>query len=397
MIRIFGRSIALAALAKCMAIGAFFLFLTAFPIDKRFSLYDKQEFLGKPSTRLDPWIVNWANFDGFNYLLIARRGYGPERVAFFPLYPLSIRALLPTDSFPSVVSGHAVSFLALAGSLFLLYLLLQLDTRDSRLIPIFFATVLLFPTAYSYSAIYNDSLFLFFASATLYLSRTKHVVWASLCAALATLARLNGLALLPFLFVDYFSPEQTHGSWSIVSYKQRIQKHFWNRTTLWSMISMTLIPLAFLGYLLYLQHTFGDWHILFTSMKTWGQDRMIFPLQTMVRYARIFILVTPRSVTYWVAVLEVGFFLWYCTMLWWSWGKIRFSYWVFFFFSILIPALTGTFQGMPRYGLHLYPLFLATTMWLMSQPRSIKLLYFSLSAALYLTCVTLFTHGFFIA
>jgi hypothetical membrane protein len=61
---------------------------------------------------------------------------------------------------------------------------------------------------------------------------------------------------------------------------------------------------------------------------------------------------------YWVAVVEFLAVIFSVFLLLWSWRKIRSLYWVFFAVSLLIPALTGTFQGMPRYALHLYPFFL---------------------------------------
>ena len=37
----------------------------------------------------------WANFDGMHYLAIAEEGYHQYQQAFFPLFPLTIRAFEP--------------------------------------------------------------------------------------------------------------------------------------------------------------------------------------------------------------------------------------------------------------------------------------------------------------
>jgi hypothetical protein len=399
MFRIIGRSITLAGFAKCMAIGAFFLFLSAYPINQRFSLFEKNEFIGLPSTRLDPSIVHWANFDGYYYLYIAKWGYGSDRVAFFPLYPLVIRSViyLSDNIFPSVIAGQLVSFLSFVGAITMLFLLFRTDRLTKKTMLLFLLALLLFPTSYSYTAVYNDSLFFFLATLAIYLSRKKIWIWASVAAACATLTRLNGLALFPFLITEFISPASDNTSWQLPRYMSYLSKMKHNARALLPMVYALVIPAVFIAYLCYVQYAYGDWHILFTSMKQWGQDRMIFPLQTIFRYTKILTTVNPLLPVYQVAVLELGFYLWYIILLIWSWGKIRSSYWIFFFCSVLIPSLTGTFQGMPRYGLHLYPLFLATAHWLETKPRWLQTAYFALSICLYVICVTMFTHGIFIA
>lgn len=397
MLRIIGRNLCIALAAKLLAIGVFLALFNVLPIQEQYSLYGKQEFVGKLSTKYPPWIVNWANFDGFDYLLIARRGYGPERVPYFPLYPLSIKWLVSSsDQFPVVLAGQVISVLSLTGALTVWTLLLAKDNLSSLSVLVL-AVLCTFPTSYSLTAVYNDSIFLFFASLTLYFGRTRKFFLGGIAGALATLARLNGLALAPYLLIEYFSPELLLASWNLKQIVKTVQIHLQAPRSLVSLTGISAIPFAFAGYLFYIQKTFGDWHLLFTSMRQWGQDKTVFPLQTVFRYMKIFTLANPSTITYWIAAIELGFFLWYILMLWKSWKTIRFSYWVFFALSILIPSLTGTFQGMPRYGLHLYPLFIGTALWLRTTSTLNILLYFILASLLYIICLVLFTHGIFIA
>ena len=392
-----GRSFCIALAAKLLAVSIFLIFFRSLPMHEQFTLYGKQEFVGKLSTQRPPWIVNWANFDGFDYLLISKRGYGPERVPYFPLYPLSIRWLVSlSDQLPTVIAGQIISVLSLAGAITVWMLLLARDD----LLPLsvlVFAVLFTFPTSYSLTAVYNDSIFLFFASLTLYFGRTRRFFWGGLAGALATLARLNGLALAPYLFIEYFSPPRTQESWDPTQLWKAVQTRCRTFRGLFPLVGITAIPLAFAGYLVYIQNTFGDWQLLFTSMRPWGQDKMISPLQTIFRYSKILVFASPSTITYWVAVMELGFFVWYVFMVWKSWKTIRFSYWAFFSLSILIPSLTGTFQGMPRYGLHLYPLFIGTALWIRNTSHLNRLLYFLLASLLYGICLVLFTHGIFIA
>ncbi len=65
--------------------------------------------------------------------------------------------------------------------------------------------------------------------------------------------------------------------------------------------------------------------------------------------------------------------------------------------SILIPSLTGTFAGMPRYGLHLYPFFLSVAMLLEKRPLMVKATYVAISLALLFIGICYFTRGYFFA
>ncbi len=155
--------------------------------------------------------------------------------------------------------------------------------------------------------------------------------------------------------------------------------------------------LFFVGYLLYIQIHFKDWNLLFTTMKIWGQDKLIFPLQVVWRYIKIIFLYPTFQLNYWVSVLELMIVLFYIVVIIYGYKKIRLSYWFFSVISLLIPAFSGTFQGMPRYGLHLYPLFLTIALFLNNKSLKVKVAYCLISILLLLFCLTLFSRGYFVA
>jgi len=375
MRRVIIRSIALTLAVKALAVGAFLAFWRLFPINFTFTTYAWPSLFGA-SLKLPHWITLWANFDGSNYLSIAISGTSRSQVAFFPLYPWLIRHTRILE-IPHIIHAQGISLLAFAAGLTVLFLLLKKDAL-SRLTTLVSISILLFPTSYSYTAVYNDSVFFFFATLTLWLGRSRLWFFASVTGALATLTRLNGLALFPYLLVEYARLPDS-------------------KKNLRSLLSTLLIPGALLGYLGFLHTTYGSWYVLFESMRLWGQHRLIIPLQTIYRYAKIFYSVSPSHTSYWVAVFEIAMWSVYLYFIWWSFRKIRLSYWVFFLVSIAIPSLTGTFQGMPRYALHLYPFFLSLALWLDAHPKLIRLAVFVVLFILYLISVTLFTHGIFIA
>lgn len=321
-----------------------------------------------------PYLVSiWGNFDGFFYLAIARDGYLAGQQPFFPLYPFIIRLVSLRFGLPYVLSAQIISLMAFVGALIVVARLLAYD-RKLALFPLMIAVVLTFPTSYSYGATYNDALFFFLATVTLYLGRTRRFGLAGVAGAAATLTRLNGLALFPFLLIEHGLPIRPRRIWAAL-----------------------LIPLAFAGYALWVDEQFGSWQTLFSAMSVWGQDKVTLPMQVVWRYIKIILFHPMATLKYWVAIVELGSVALYLWALLWSIRKIRLSYWIFFAVSILIPSLTGTFQGMPRYGLHLYPLFLVLAMTVSGQSRLGKAIYFLVALALLVFCVVLFTRGYFIA
>lgn len=326
------------------------------------------------------WI--WGNFDGSHYLEIARRGYQTHEQGFFPLYPLLIGIVDKLLNLPLIYIGLIISHLFFLVSLYYVYKLLILDKRESLIILVF-ALILFFPTSFYYASIYNDSLFFALATASLYYGRKQKWLHAGITGGLATLARLNGLTLLIFLAAEYYLQNKSTSVGKAIK-----NKLYW----------ILIIPASFVAYLTYIQVRFGSFFTLFSSMKVWNQDKITFPLQVFWRYFKIIILYPePQHLNYWVAVLEVGMVLFYIVMLYYSWRKIRLSYWIFFLLSIIIPSLTGTFAGMPRYGLHVYPLFLSLGLFLQQKNKYLRLAYFLISSILMAALLSLFVRAYFVA
>lgn len=387
----------LALASKILAIVVAQTSLPLLPVNTQFSPLREFGHRFEFGQHYPHWLRVWGNFDGYYYLSIAKRGYYTGEVPFFPLFPLAVRWTKSLTHTHYILAGQLTSFLFLVAGLVTSVKLLSNDRKKS-LIPLFLASLLLFPTSYSMTAIYNDSMFYFLATLCLYYARKARWFAAGFAGSLATLTRLNGVALFPYLLAEYLAHMNPKEEWNLRVLANDAKKLLRKKLHAWGDgIGILLVPLTFLVYLGAIHAKFGHYSVLFSAMKVWGQDKMIFPLQTVWRYIKILFLVDPHQIGYWVAVSEIGFLLFYVTVLIWSWKKIRFPYWLFLAVSILLPSLTGTFQGMPRYGLHLYPLFLALSLWLSQKHRLVKIFYFACSIALSIWCVVLFTHGIFIA
>lgn len=350
--------------------------------------------------RLQPYLVwVWGNFDGMIFMLIAGSGYSAEQLPFFPLLPLLIALVESITTLPATYSGLLISALAFLLAQVAIFRLLKLD-KQAKNYWLFLAIMLLFPTAHFYTAVYADSLFLALASGALLLARQRRWFLASLCGALAALARLNGLALFFVIGAEYLLSLEPKlaGAWDIPLFLRTLlaglhPRLIVKRRIFWAL----LVPAAFLGYLAYIQLQFGDWRLFFTGVEVWHRDKLTFPLQTFWRYFKILFIQPRFTFVYLVALLEAAATGLYILALAWSWGRIRLSYWLMVFLHLLIPTMTGTLQGMPRYGLHLYPLFLIFMLWLKDKPKWVQLAWFAVSLALLAFYVSFYTRGYFVA
>lgn len=350
--------------------------------------------------KLPYWVKIWGNFDGFYYLVISKDGYQPGIIPFFPLYPLLIRAIRFMLPVRRIIIGQSLSLICFVGAVAIAYRLFLIDAKKhTRQFSLFLLLILAFPTAFFYSAIYNDSLFFFLATASIYAARTRRWMMASLFGAGATLARLNGLVLLPYLAIEYLTAAQPiPDTWNWRALLATVRRFLKHPDTWKPAAPILLIPFTFLGFLTYIHLRFTTWRLLFQAMSTWGQDRFILPPQVLWRYFKMIVLTfQPHTFTWWVALLEAMSLLLYLTLLLYAWKKIRLSYWLFFAVSILIPWCTGTLQGMPRYGLHIYPMYLVLFLWIRTQRVAVRWISIAFMIALQIAILTLFTRGIFVA
>jgi 4-amino-4-deoxy-L-arabinose transferase-like glycosyltransferase len=140
----------------------------------------------------------WARWDSDFFLRIAQNGYDDASAAFHPLYPALI-ALLGRAFFGHyILAGLVVSLLACLGSFVLLYRLAEerLGVEGARRTVLYLAV---FPMALFLQAVYSESLFLVLVLAAFALAERNRFAGAGVVAGLAILTRAAGLALLPAL------------------------------------------------------------------------------------------------------------------------------------------------------------------------------------------------------
>ena len=167
-----------------------------------------------------------ARWDAAWYLVIAHYGYRPElgaftasRTAFFPLYPLGLRAIAELGA-PPVLAGVLLSVAALAFSLYGIHRLTTLElgararvgvSRDRVADAARLAVTLtaFAPMAFFFSAVYSESLYLALSVGLFWSARQGRWMWVGVLGALAGATRSTGLVLaLPALMLYLYGPRE---------------------------------------------------------------------------------------------------------------------------------------------------------------------------------------------
>jgi hypothetical protein len=327
---------------------------------------------GWPAHETTPGIHNaftaWERFDGLWFLRIATKGYvsGDGSAAFFPLYPLAIRAV----SF--LVGGHplaaslVVSNLAFLVALIVLFFLTSSELSESAARKaVLYISV--FPTAFFFLAPYSESLFLLLSVSSFWAARRRKWPLAALVGALAAATRSVGILIAPALAVEAFhqwrdarrradSAREDGDSRRAEADGETSRRTFAARLA-WSGSA----SLGLFAYLLYWQIAHADFWAPITKQGNW--ERVValpwYSLQQATRDAFGFLGRYPQGYHQvdWLIVVPVVLAAAYAFV------RFRPAY-GFYTWASLLVALSFIFQGrplmsMPRLVLPLFPVFWA--------------------------------------
>ncbi len=239
--------------------------------------------------------------------------------------------------------------------------------------------LLLFPTSFFYVSIYSEGLFLLLTVLAFYLARKHQWFLAAITAMLLTATRLVGIAILPALIVEYIQQKK--------KLRSRQSLYFF------------LIPLGLMAYTLFNKIKYHNFFYFLTAQGELANGRsvaaIINPFQTLYRYLKIFTSVSPTVYEWWIALFEVTSFLFFTCLLWIAYKKrVRLSYLIFSLVALLIPDFSGTFSGLPRYGVVLFPLFLGLSL---TKNKTMKILYVVISSILLFLLLVAFSRGYYVS
>jgi hypothetical protein len=230
-----------------------------------------------------------ARWDASWYLVIAHYGYRPDlgaftssRTAFFPLYPLGLRAV-SWLGVPPVLAGVGISLLALALALYGIHRLTTLELSSTRtalaggtaitrpaggeVARLAVLVTAFAPMAFFFSAVYSESLYLALSVGLFWSAR--HGRWAAVgvLGALAGATRSAGLVLaVPALILYLYGPREDRppdfSPRRLLAPRYRVRKD-----VLW----LGLLPAGLGLYVAYLGLSGGDALMPFHAQVVWGR------------------------------------------------------------------------------------------------------------------------------
>jgi Gpi18-like mannosyltransferase len=295
--------------------------------------------------------TSWERFDALWYLRIADGGYasGDGTAAFFPLYPLAIRALSFAMGGRPFAAGLLVSNAAFLGALILFYLLGRADVSDSTARrAVLYLSV--FPSAFFLVAPYSESLFLLLTLLAFWGARRGRWEVAGIAGLLAALTRSVGLLLVVPLLAE------------------AIHQALASRPRRWPIRALVWSAAPAFGtalYLRYWQVVSGDFLAPLHQQASW-QRELTNPAGTLAS--------GTREAFRWIGQYSGGYHLldWLIAVpvvLAAGYAVVRFrpSYGLYAVASIVVP-LTFIFSGrplmsFPRFALTVFPVFWAFAVW----------------------------------
>jgi Mannosyltransferase (PIG-V) len=236
---------------------------------------------GQPLPLTNGWhnaVTDWNKLDANWFLYIAQHGYSNTdgTAAFFPGYPMLVRAVGYLCLGHLLLAAYLVSSCALLAALVLLYRLTEreYDTATARRAVLYLA---IFPTAVFLFGLYSESLFLLAAVGAFYLARQGRWWWAGLVGIGATVTRSMGVVVALALAVEaiHQTVEDRRGSAEGTRAGRRLASAAVAR------LGASLLPLAgIVGYLLFWQLRYHDWSRPFSLERTWWQRQFSLPWVT---------------------------------------------------------------------------------------------------------------------
>jgi Gpi18-like mannosyltransferase len=190
-------------------------------------------------------VYAWVQWDSNWYLSIVEQGYQyeagkPSNIAFFPFYPMLIRALMPVTFNNAVLSGLIIANVSLLAGIILLA---DLVARDFGAMAAYrtVSALLLFPTSVYLGALYAEPLALALLALTLWAVRRERWWLAGIAGLFLSATRVPGVLIAPVLALALIS------------------RNGWRWPRFQPVLLVPLLPVAGLGlFMLYQWHRFGS-------------------------------------------------------------------------------------------------------------------------------------------
>ncbi len=323
---------------------------------------------------LTRWDSGW-------YMNIAQNGYSSSTVAFFPLYPILIRALTRITGSTSI-SGLLIANLSFFVALFYLYAITKQDYDDNTAgRAVFYIAAA--PSAFFFSTVYTESLFLLFVTAGFYYARKSKWLFACLAGVLASATRINGVLVGAFILFEAFWQKGIRffpKPWSARSQIDLLRKDIGILPQAKKGILAAILSLLGLAaYMAYLYREFGDPLAFLHVQENWGRsvgfDWLLRVLQDHSQKLDILFTII------FIPIVIITFF------------KFRPSYGLFTLLSFMIPLVSGSLLSMRRFVIVIVPCYILLALW--GKKQWVDRLIIGISLPMQAYFVVLFSHWYF--
>lgn len=362
-----------------------------------------------PSPHFYDGLMRWVTWDGGWYSTIVQKGYiilhhmhGYETIAFFPMFPATVRILHDITRIPYQYVGLGLNVILTVAIVFALIKLTQLlaagtGVKDGiRLGKIAAVVLLLNPASFFLIAFYADAILVLSVLLAVYFGLRRWYWLAAIAAAVATATKSIGVALLPVLFVMYL---QDHGA------ELKDLPKFIRRYLLKLVGMMVVSALGIITYMAYLWHRFGDPLAFLRIEKYWSRTGSGSPLGRIWHdaYARIgdvgffgdHINYMYRLYLMAIPIIIAGFVVYMLIR-----HRLRYAWLaVLCVLTVAIPMSTGILDSLNRYVLVMAPLISYILVHIYAKLRFGRVAlqgFLFLSATMLFITVTAFLTGFFV-
>lgn len=282
------------------------------------------------------YLNGWAQYDAGGYLDIAENGYrldynnGMGNYSLYPFYPLLIKVLWFVG-YP--LAAFLISNIASFFAIIVMYMLVKDELGKKTSYRTLFY-ILLFPTAYFFTAMYTESLFLLLAVSMFFFAKKEQWLYVGILGFCISLTRIQGfLMFFPMIYVYLRS------------------KNFSLKKIDHKSLYLLLIPLGVAVFFLYEYTLTGDLFIQFKEFSTFNKQ---------VAYPWITLYETVAAIMGGSLYNLINFtaFLTLIALLLISLNYLKKEYAIYLFFNISFIILSSNLNGIGRYTLTMFPAFM---------------------------------------
>jgi hypothetical protein len=284
------------------------------------------------------WLDIWGHWDTTEYLFLAKNWYtgeGMTTITFFPLYSLLMRLLgkIVGDYY---FAGLILSNISLIIAAIFLYKLVRLEF-DDKIALNSVKYLFLFPTAFIFSGIFSESLFLALIIMCFYYAKKSNWMAVGILGFFLSLTKSIGVFVALPLLHEYF----------------RVKKYKFKEIKM-DIIFLLLIPFGLVIFSAYNYYLTGDFIAFVHAQTAWGRSTSN-PIKTLV-----FGLFSSDIYAFFAVLFTLVFF----ALLNIYYKKIGFTYWLLGMYSILLPLLAtpvgkgNLLLGMPRFIAPIFPFYI---------------------------------------